>query len=1671
MASKAQNKFDKIMSEWESGKLRDSHGTLVKHPSEHKRSLAIALSSARSIDPNFKKKEDGGEIEKRVYEFLSEYPVIQNVDYKALSEEVAQALKIDEPAAYDLTLKYYGKKENGGLAEGEKLATKIMNEFEKQVEKAGKTLQDITVEDFNEFLERSYKNIDSGMKKLLRQNVELSSQFKEGGSVSKEDLEKRIAGAKYHLIDSIDASQSAHDKIDAAEVDLKEAKRKAEWAVDELDGKPLPFQQGGIIEADPELLKLTNQFVKDYGKVPKTFSFDGKDNRYLIEIIIGNLAKTNELDFLRNREPDLLKLIKEKYINIINDYVIKLRAVGTKRKGESKDEILNAADNIENFFKSNMADGGTAPEYMRTVIHGENKTLSEFEQELKSAFKNTNWFFFNGTVDGKPVRMKLYPGVKEVDVQIFTIDGKHASIGSYAGKKDTLKNIMNALGKTELEAGGEVAEQTGYDEDISVMFELIVDTEKDTALDNMYELTKREASKENFDKFAKEAQNISNIELKDNILEVIKNVRDGKYRNEFKNTYGGKAGDVRKVSQASSIFYQFQQAFEETGTFKDGGTVSKIRQTPNYYRFRIKTPVGASKCRVPDWGKTVAESVKAGSKIVTCKKADDWFVQAIMVKKSPSVDSKKARQVAREILSKVNRKKKTSKKEDGGLSDAEYLHIYKLTDTNGNVRIETMEDKYMPAGIAMKKMYISLNGLKAYKYNGASATSDEYKEFKKLIDSGKTKLEAYNEVFAKDLADGGSIAEDKKHAESMTKDTNFVKDYKGYKIYEDKDGKSHLIVYPDYRIYIVGLDDSKTSGRRTSVATTVKDAENYIDWITKKEAGGNVLDRGERPSPRESATLFNEGFEMTGQDGNLWKIAIASNGVHRWQKVRFEDGGEISAEITNLVDKLMEIESHIWDKLKIRSGSQLYEDSSLQAGYSAALYKELVKQKVTIKEIKENKDVIFDELQDQNYHVLNNAFGLLGYYGAAEVKKDVNRWKNYPDSSLDPKAFGRNPSLYEQGGEIEEEISAANIEEREKWNRMSKEERIDYLTKEFALPLEYATRIYSDEIENLPEEIKAFFKNGGKTDKKWLDEYWRAYHNKFLKPSDRVRLPLDDKFDKYDYGTIEKVYGNESRVKWDNGQITDRTVNKHLEKEVDAMEAGGKISVSKMKDKIKKFISKFPKDATSWADATDELPDLHNHMAEIYNGEEPKVKYKFDFLYGSKTPSERNTRYREGIEKLLGLMSDNQIHEVYNHYDNWFENRLQHGGDTELIKNLKERGPEYQIYLEEAQKQQKMELQEQDWKNIWYIEGAKTGAISNISTSLEDAQKALSKHNQHMVDKLGLGSMHKARVLKKDWDGEKINISNLKSYLRKLAATGPIFEQGGTVDPEKDRLEKRIAGLKLGIEAESTSPEQREQFQKALAKLKQQLQDYKPVQIKEVIVEKIVSTGGTKVEVDVDSQAELDKAEKIKISVKAEGEAPSKEKEAAPAGGPEVPKVSSPVTTASKAEKLTGKVYLDIQEKYSGAMRNELYQKKKGNLIKNYTIKIVGKINRVFLENDDDLNLMLKIYNDKREKKGDSKVDKKDVAGQQMKRGGKTKKFVPVKKRVEPKSVKKNLSNRGLKEIESDIKDIEEAITEAESENDDKRQASLHRELTKLETEHRKVSGVKKSGGSIKKKL
>jgi hypothetical protein len=90
--------------------------------------------------------------------------------------------------------------------------------------------------------------------------------------------------------------------------------------------------------------------------------------------------------------------------------------------------------------KKQMADGGVT---------------DSFEKKVKDAMKEPNkWHFISEEVDGKDVQLKMFVGTKEVDVQIFKINGIHARMPrNYSGKRDTLKMIMDNF-ESKMAKGG-----------------------------------------------------------------------------------------------------------------------------------------------------------------------------------------------------------------------------------------------------------------------------------------------------------------------------------------------------------------------------------------------------------------------------------------------------------------------------------------------------------------------------------------------------------------------------------------------------------------------------------------------------------------------------------------------------------------------------------------------------------------------------------------------------------------------------------------------------------------------------------------------------------------------------------------------------------------------------------------------------------------------------------------------------------------------------------------------------------------------------------------------------------------------------------------------------------------------------------------------------------------
>lgn len=113
-----------------------------------------------------------------------------------------------------------------------------------------------------------------------------------------------------------------------------------------------------------------------------------------------------------------------------------------------------------------------------------------------------------------------------------------------------------------------------------------------------------------------------------------------------------------------------------------------------------------------------------------------------------------------------------------------------------------------------------------------------------------------------------------------------------------------------------------------------------------------------------------------------------------------ENLNEYSDNATDISEKLMSIDSNIWNKLNIHSGTHLYASHALQLKYADEL-KKMIRGKESL--IKSNATAIYSELEDNNYHSLINALALMGLLGSSLKNWYIN--KSDSGNALQPHYF------------------------------------------------------------------------------------------------------------------------------------------------------------------------------------------------------------------------------------------------------------------------------------------------------------------------------------------------------------------------------------------------------------------------------------------------------------------------------------------------------------------------------------------------------------------------------------------------------------------------------------------------------------------------------------------
>ena len=90
-----------------------------------------------------------------------------------------------------------------------------------------------------------------------------------------------------------------------------------------------------------------------------------------------------------------------------------------------------------------------------------------------------------------------------------------------------------------------------------------------------------------------------------------------------------------------------------------------------------------------------------------------------------------------------------------------------------------------------------------------------------------------------------------------------------------------------------------------------------------------------------------------------------------------------------------------------------------------------------------------------------------------------------------------------------------------------------------------------------------------------------------------------------------------------------------------------------MLNKIERFLDKFPTNATSWREATDEVRDLARASREMLD-EYDDVQVDSIYFPDIKDPAEWNTRAREAVMRNYDLMSPRTQLLFFERFEDWF---------------------------------------------------------------------------------------------------------------------------------------------------------------------------------------------------------------------------------------------------------------------------------------------------------------------------------------------------------------------------------------------------------------------------------
>lgn len=233
--------------------------------------------------------------------------------------------------------------------------------------------------------------------------------------------------------------------------------------------------------------------------------------------------------------------------------------------------------------------------------------------------------------------------------------------------------------------------------------------------------------------------------------------------------------------------------------------------------------------------------------------------------------------------------------------------------------------------------------------------------------------------------------------------------------------------------------------------------------------------------------------------------------------------------------------------------------------------------------------------------------------------------------------------------------------------RISKDGNIYYETRPNRSDMDRRKKLnQGGDIENFNTEAFTDYAHG--TIKNFLTDDLGATLNKNWEFSHNNTTYSIQPYIVYKKGNPSQIQAAEFEIKNHKGQkvgFIDFTTSghfvpnsKHFGWTGKRLENGGEIQ------SIKKFVDTFPDNPKSWAEATDELADLHNRIAQDIPGYKGHIFEKDGGTMPNnvRTLEVRNKYHKQQIKKLLPKLSKQDLEQIHNQYKQWF--KLENGGFT-----------------------------------------------------------------------------------------------------------------------------------------------------------------------------------------------------------------------------------------------------------------------------------------------------------------------------------------------------------------------------------------------------------------------